>query len=88
MGALTSTEVYAKIEVLKKCWVYLLDNFHKFNETNKIKIAIALTTKDLPTKVEGDVGGTKVIIVKDKEKNGASNNRGIAVPEAIPGQPE
>ena len=69
MPALTSQEVYAKIEVLKSCWGYLLDNFHKFSDTNKIKIALALVTKDMPTKLEGEVkGGDKVVVyIKEKE---------------------
>ena len=68
MATLTSQEVYAKIEVLKTCWEYLRDNFHKFNDTNKIKIAIALATKDLPTKLEGDVKGpTQIVVVRSKD---------------------
>jgi len=35
-------------EVLNKSWSYLRDNFHKFSEANKIKIALALTTKNIP----------------------------------------
>ena len=35
------------------CWSYLHDNFHKFNETNKIKIALTLAQKDMPTVMEG-----------------------------------
>ena len=30
-----------------KCWVYLNDNFHKFTETNKIKVALELCKKDV-----------------------------------------
>lgn len=35
------------------CWTYLNDNFHKFTETNKIKIALELCKKDIPQEVTG-----------------------------------
>lgn len=54
-------------QVISNCWEYLRDNFHKFSDTNKIKIGLALCTKDMPSKLEGDVGGgTKVILVREK----------------------
>lgn len=37
-----------------KCWQYLNDNFHKFNQTNKIKIALELCKKDIPQELKGD----------------------------------
>lgn len=43
----------AKLELLNKTWTYLNDNFHKFTESNKIRIALALNLKDMPTEVEG-----------------------------------
>ncbi len=46
------------------CWSYLHDNFHKFNETNKIKIALELCKKDQPTKVEGALNVTMMPEVK------------------------
>ena len=45
----------SKKELLKKGWTYLFENFHKFNEDNKIKIALTLCVKDMPTQLEGDV---------------------------------
>lgn len=36
-----------------KCWTYLNDNFHKFTEDNKIKIALTLSSKDIPQEIEG-----------------------------------
>lgn len=48
-------ELSIKQEVISKCWSYLRDNFHKFNETNQIKIALALATKDIPQEIIGDV---------------------------------
>lgn len=34
------------------CWEYLRDNFHKFTDTNKIKIALELAKKSIPTELE------------------------------------
>ena len=42
------------------CWAYLNDNFHKFTETNKIKIALELCKKDMPTTLEGGLSFTKM----------------------------
>ncbi len=69
MPNIPSQESYRKAEVLNKCWEYLLDNFHKFSDLNKIKIAISLVTRDMPTKLEGEVkGGDKVVVyIKEKE---------------------
>ena len=36
-----------------KCWEYLNDNFHKFTDTNKIKVALTLVQKDMPQEIEG-----------------------------------
>lgn len=46
------------------CWQYLHDNFHKFNETNKIKIALTLVQKDMPTQLDGKVSETIINIIK------------------------
>jgi hypothetical protein len=72
----TNVEKRAKIELLQKTWNYLNDNFHKFSETNKIKIALALNLRDMPTQLEGEVkgDGTKVVIIK--ETNGNQNTEG------------
>jgi hypothetical protein len=50
------------------CWEYLRDNFHKFSETNKIKIALELCKKDQPTKVEGGFNVTMMPEVKIGDK--------------------
>jgi predicted metallopeptidase len=49
-----------------KCWEYLNDNFHKFTETNKIKIALELCKKDIPTEISGSLEGvgTQIHITK------------------------
>jgi len=35
--------------VVGKCWEFFNDNFHKFSQANKIKIGLALCTRDMPT---------------------------------------
>ena len=49
-----------------KCWSYLNDNFHKFTDDNKIKVALALVCKDMEK--ENQVGETKIIIIRDGQK--------------------
>jgi hypothetical protein len=46
------------------CWSYLSDNFHKFTEANKIKIALTLAQKDLPQEVKGQYQVTQMPAVK------------------------
>jgi len=49
-----------------KCWSYLNDNFHKFSQTNKIKIALALTTKDLPTQLDGELVKNQIVVIRNE----------------------
>jgi hypothetical protein len=85
MGNITSTESYRKAQVLGKCWEYLLDNFHKFSEDNKIKVSISLVTKDMPTVIEGDVKGPQqIVIIRSKEELG---NRIESIPGQVSVQP-
>lgn len=50
-----------------KCWSYLHDNFHKFTDDNKIKVALALVCKDLDKDISNG-NETKIIIVRDSGK--------------------
>jgi hypothetical protein len=54
-----------KSQVIENCWQYVHENFHKFNEANKIKISLAILTKDMPTTLNGSGinGETKVVII-------------------------
>lgn len=63
----TRKEKAIKELFLGECWEYLRNNFHKFNETNKIKIALTLATKDIPQEVNG--GETRVIIMQPIQKD-------------------
>ena len=43
-----------QIKLYEMCHDYLIDNFHKFTDTNKIKVSLAITQKLVPQKVESD----------------------------------
>ena len=50
-----------------KLWSYLDDNFHKFSEPNKIKIALELCKKDIPQEVSGL--SQQIVVMNDIIKN-------------------
>ena len=56
----TKREKTIKELFMGECWEYLRNNFHKFNETNKIKVALTLVQKDIPQKIEGDMKVTEM----------------------------
>jgi len=47
-----------------KCWSYLDNNFHKFSEGNKIKIALELCKKDIPQVMEGELKFTAMSVIR------------------------
>jgi hypothetical protein len=47
MPELKYDEKIAKENIIQKSYTYLNDNFHKFNDVNKIKIALQIITRDL-----------------------------------------
>jgi hypothetical protein len=53
-GAKDPAQRNKKELLIGKSWTYLYNNFHKFSQDNKIKIALELSKKDMPTKLEGD----------------------------------
>jgi len=55
MSDISKSEKSIKQLFVGNCWSYLNDNFHKFSETNKIKIALELCKKDIPTELSGSV---------------------------------
>lgn len=62
-------DINVKNQVIANCWQYLYENFHKFHDTNKIKITLAIIQKDMPTKLEGDVKGpTQIVVIRSKEE--------------------
>lgn len=72
----THEQKISKKELLAKGWTYLNDNFHKFTEDNRIKIALTLCVKDMPTQLEGDLkGDTKVVVMVDNNGNQSTQGR-------------
>lgn len=70
-----------KDQVLTMCWQYIYENFHKFNDSNKLKVALALTVKTIPQQIEGSaIGETKIIIVR------SDGNKAEAVAGSVPVQ--
>lgn len=64
----TNEQKKSKRELLEKGWTYLNDNFHKFTEENRIKIALALCTKDMPTQLSGSMQVNQMPTVQLGEK--------------------
>jgi hypothetical protein len=62
-----------------ECWEYLRENFRKFNETNKIKIALELCKKDIPQEFKGALQVTEMPSIQKAypsgEANGTPTNR-------------
>jgi hypothetical protein len=52
------------------CYDYLVENFHKFSDVNKLKVALSLATKMAPAQasVDGNYTVTKMSAVKIEEK--------------------
>lgn len=71
----TKQEKTIKELFIGECWKYLSDNFHKFNQTNQIKIALALAMKDIPQKVEGDVKVTEMPAIQKATGEANQSNR-------------
>lgn len=66
MSGISQVDKLLKEKVLDLCWSYLHENFHKFNEANKIKVSMALCTKNIPQKLEGAFQVTQMpAITKD-----------------------
>ena len=67
----TYEEKKAKKELIEKGWEYLNDNFHKFKQCNKIKIALALCLKDMTPENVSDnpqLANEELEIVNPKNK--------------------
>lgn len=76
-GISTSPKAGASIKLkqfrlYEMCYDYLIDNFHKFTDANKLKVSLSLATKMAPSEVEGGIGAhsdTKIIIIRPDSKN-------------------
>jgi hypothetical protein len=67
----TKHEKTIKELFIGECWEYLRKNFRKFNQTNKIKIALELCKKDIPQEIVGDGIQKEIIIIRDGNKTEA-----------------
>jgi len=52
MPRVKQEEQQVREQLVNKCFVYLNDNFHKFKEAKKIRIAIDIIKKSLPQQME------------------------------------
>ena len=64
MSRLSKGETGIKELFIGNCWQYLNDNFHKFTETNKIKVALEIVKKNIPQQIEGEVKVTTMPTIK------------------------
>ena len=82
MANTTNQEKTIKQLFIGKCWAYLDENFYKFNQQNKIKIALELCKKDIPQVLEGEITYTQMkrILVEHKV---LALDIGEDVPDAI-----
>ena len=60
----TEREKTIKELFVGECWGYLRKNFSKFNQTNKIKIALELCKKDIPQEVKGSYQITQMPVIQ------------------------
>jgi len=66
MPDITREEKQARELLINRSYTYLNDNFHKFTETNKIRVALEIIKKAMPTQLEhsGEVIYTKMTHIK------------------------
>ena len=55
-------------QLYRMCHDYLIENFPKFTEANKIKVALTLASKMAPQQIEGAYSVTKMGTVKADTK--------------------
>jgi len=67
---------HIKEKVISNSWDYIHENFHKFNESNKIKIVLAIITKNMPTVIEGEVTNVVKMPMIEKDSKPLEHNIG------------
>lgn len=82
----TRQEKTIKELFIKECWAYLRDNFHKFNEANKIKVSLTLAQKEIAQVVEASVEA-RVTEMPAILKSGEATNENRITPFLI-GSPQ
>lgn len=70
MSDISKSEKSIKQLFVGNCWSYLNDNFHKFSETNKIKIALELCKKDIPQEFDGTM--KQIVLMENIKKDGTN----------------
>ena len=65
-------------KVIENCWNYLHDNFHKFNEHNKIKVILAICGKSVPQEIISDAKDTNIIIVREKKEQVGTDTQALS----------
>lgn len=66
--SLSQQEMNIKTKFIARMWKYLDDNFHKFSGPNQIKIALALSLKDIPQEVTGQIVYTSMQSIQIEHK--------------------
>lgn len=57
-----------QVRLYEMCYDYLIDNFSKFTEANKLKVALTLANRMAPQQVDGTHTVTKMETIKLGEK--------------------
>ncbi len=68
MADITKREKGVRQQVLDMSWKYLHDNFHKFSQGNQIRIALALSTRNIPQVLEGEVKFVSMSVINIEKK--------------------
>lgn len=87
MSTTASTKLGGREQSVKEifigeCWTYLRNNFHKFNQTNQIKIALELCKKDVPQVMTGEIKYTSMQMIRIEQRP-LSLDLGEDIPDAI-----
>ena len=53
-GKQCKTEQDIRAIFMTECWSYLRDNFYKFSDANKLKVALELARRNIPQEITGD----------------------------------
>ena len=70
--------------VIGRSWQYLYENFHKFSEHNRIKIALAITQKSMPTEIQGELtGATQVVIIRETNRGNQGEGGRLSRPISL-----
>lgn len=63
-GKRSASEQRIKKIFVSQCWSYLHDNFYKFNEDNKVRIAMEIVKRNIPQQIEGSFRVTEMPMIR------------------------